>query len=163
MAKASEAQKKASSKYDKENTKQKVLKFNKSTDADILELLDGVTNVQGYIKRLIRNDMNNKEVYKMYTNNEYVVYYTITNQYNEVINRENHEWAPTKDEAANKLLEEKPNVTIVKVVDASKIKHFRVHVIDHTEHWYDAYAETKEEVEQRYANDPMVKEFEVYE
>ena len=163
MAKATEAQKRASIKYDKENTKQKVLKFNKSTDADILELLDGVTNVQGYIKRLIRNDMKNKEVYKMYTNNEYVVYYTITNQYNEVINREIHEWAPTKEEAANKLLEEKPNVTIVKVVDASKIKHFRIHVIDHTEHWYDAYAETKEEVEQRYANDPMVKEFEVYE
>ena len=69
-AKASEAQKKASSKYDKENTKQKVLKFNKSTDADILELLDGVTNVQGYIKRLIRSDMKNREVYKMYTNNE---------------------------------------------------------------------------------------------
>lgn len=163
MTKVTEAQKRASSKYDKENTKQKVLKLNKSTDSDILELLDGITNVQGYIKRLIRNDMKNKEVYKMYTNNEYVVYYTITNQYNEVMNREIHEWAPTKEGAASKVLEQKPNATIVKVVDASKIKHFRVHVIDHKEHWYDVYAETKEEVEQRYANDPMVKEFEVYE
>ena len=99
MTKVTEAQKRASSKYDKENTKQKVLKLNKSTDSDILELLDGITNVQGYIKRLIRNDMKNKEVYKMYTNNEYVVYYTITNQYNEVMNRDIHEWAPTKEEA----------------------------------------------------------------
>ena len=150
-------------KYAKNNTITKTIQLNKETDKDIIELLTNVNNFQGYIKRLIRNDIKNKEVYKMYTNNEYVVYYTITNQYNEVMNREIHEWAPTKEEAANKVLEQKPNATIVKVIEASKIKHFRVHVIDHKEHWYDVYAETKIEVEQRYANDPMVKEFEVYE
>ena len=150
-------------KYAKANTITKTIQLNKETDKDIIELLANVNNFQGYIKDLIRNDMKNKEVYKMYTKNEYVVYYTITNQYNEVMNHEIHEWAPTKEEAANKVLEQKPNATIVKVIEAGKIKHFRVRVIDHKEHWYDVYAETKIEVEQRYANDPMVKEFEVYE
>lgn len=53
---ASKAQIKASEKYDRLNTKQIILKLNKRTDADILEILDNVGNKQGYIKDLIRQD-----------------------------------------------------------------------------------------------------------
>ena len=53
----SEAQKKAIRKYDKANTKAVYLKLNKNTDKDILEQLDRVGNIQGYIKELIRKDM----------------------------------------------------------------------------------------------------------
>ena len=52
-----EAQKRASAKYDRSNTKQMLLKFNINTDCDILEQLDKVSNKQGYIKSLIRSDM----------------------------------------------------------------------------------------------------------
>lgn len=55
---ASEAQKKASEKYDKKNTRNIMFKFNLKNDADILKKLDSVDNRQGYIKMLIRNDMN---------------------------------------------------------------------------------------------------------
>lgn len=44
-------------KYDKANTKVITMKLNKGTDADILKKLEGVGNVQGYIKELIRNDI----------------------------------------------------------------------------------------------------------
>jgi hypothetical protein len=54
---ASEALKKAIRKYDKEHTKQILLKLNKGTDADILQKLDEVDNKQGYIKGLIRDDI----------------------------------------------------------------------------------------------------------
>ena len=53
-----EAQKKAKVKYDKANTKQIMLKLNLKTDADILDQLDSVENKQGYIKDLIRKDLN---------------------------------------------------------------------------------------------------------
>ena len=52
----SEAQKKASAKYDKTHTRQIVLKLNLKTDADILARLDAMPNKQGYIKNLIRKD-----------------------------------------------------------------------------------------------------------
>ena len=52
-----EAQKKASRKYDAENTKTIKMKLNKKTDADILKWLDLMENKQGYIKELIRRDM----------------------------------------------------------------------------------------------------------
>lgn len=42
--------------YDKENTKGLYLKFNKKTDADILDFLEDIPNKQGYIKELIRKD-----------------------------------------------------------------------------------------------------------
>lgn len=54
---ASEAQSRASAKYDKENTKGIYLKLNKTTDADIIKYLEKVKNVQGYIKSLIRSNM----------------------------------------------------------------------------------------------------------
>lgn len=49
---------KASIKYDKENTIQVRFKLNKKTDADIIEHLQTVDNKQGYLKDLIRKDMN---------------------------------------------------------------------------------------------------------
>lgn len=52
-----EAQKKASAKYDKNHTKSIIVKLNKNNDADILAKLDEVENKQGYIKNLIREDI----------------------------------------------------------------------------------------------------------
>ena len=40
--------------WDKQNTKRIGMKLNKHTDADIFEYLAGITNVQGYLKQLIR-------------------------------------------------------------------------------------------------------------
>lgn len=53
-----EAQARASAKYDKENTKQIILKLNLKTDADILRKLESVPNRQGYIKDLIKADLS---------------------------------------------------------------------------------------------------------
>lgn len=55
--KTSEAQRAASYKYDKHNTKRISLKLNLSTDSDILSKLESEKNVQGYIKNLIRSDI----------------------------------------------------------------------------------------------------------
>lgn len=52
-----EAQKKAKAKYDAKATKQLMLKLNIKTDADILKKLEKVGNKQGYIKALIRADL----------------------------------------------------------------------------------------------------------
>lgn len=51
-----DAQKRASRKYNAANTKQVIIRLNKRTDADILETLAARENVQGYIKALIRAD-----------------------------------------------------------------------------------------------------------
>ena len=53
----SEAQLRAQAKYDLRNTIGITLKFNKKTDRDILEHLDKQENRQGYIKKLIRQDI----------------------------------------------------------------------------------------------------------
>lgn len=58
--KTSEAQKRAGAKYDAENTKQIILKLNKKTDADIIAKLETAGNKQGYIKSLIRDDIERK-------------------------------------------------------------------------------------------------------
>lgn len=50
----SDAQKRANAKYDKANTKGIYLKLNLTTDADIIDYLQSVDNVQGLIKNLIR-------------------------------------------------------------------------------------------------------------
>ena len=47
----------ASIKYNRSNVKQVKMNLNLKTDADILEHLATVGNVQGYIKNLIRQDM----------------------------------------------------------------------------------------------------------
>lgn len=54
---ATEARRRAVKKYDKTHTKQVHLKFNLESDIDILDHLKKQENVQGYIKRLIRADM----------------------------------------------------------------------------------------------------------
>lgn len=55
---ATEAQIKAQKKYDAANTRQLHLKLNRRTDWDVLEKLDSVPSKQGYIKELIRADLN---------------------------------------------------------------------------------------------------------
>ena len=54
---ATEAQIKAQVKYDAANTRQVHLKLNRRTDEDVLGKLDSVPSKQGYIKRLIREDL----------------------------------------------------------------------------------------------------------
>lgn len=54
---ATEAQKRATLKYDAANTTQVHLKLNNKTDSDVLAWLAQQENVQGYIKQLIRADI----------------------------------------------------------------------------------------------------------
>lgn len=49
-----DAQKRATIKYEKNNIKRVVLKLNKKTDADIIEYLDQQKNVNGKLKDIIR-------------------------------------------------------------------------------------------------------------
>lgn len=53
----SEAKKRANEKWDKENIRRFALKVAKNTEKDILEKLESQENVNGYIKRLIREDI----------------------------------------------------------------------------------------------------------
>ena len=53
----SDAKRKTNMAYDREHTKLIGMKLNLKTDADILEHLAKQENVQGYLKRLIREDM----------------------------------------------------------------------------------------------------------
>lgn len=53
----SEAQKRAQLKYEKEKTRSVKMKLNLQHDADIIQKLDSVGNKQGYIKGLIRADI----------------------------------------------------------------------------------------------------------
>lgn len=53
------AQKKASQKYSRNNTKRYAIELNLKTDSDVIKILDSVPNKQGYIKELIK-----KEIYK---------------------------------------------------------------------------------------------------
>ena len=48
----------AKARYDVENTRHVGLKFNRNTDADILDRLGKEKNAQSYIKRLIREDIS---------------------------------------------------------------------------------------------------------
>lgn len=57
MKKSSDAQIRAAAKYNKENVKMIVLHFNITTDKDILDCLSCKDNKTGYIKELIRADM----------------------------------------------------------------------------------------------------------
>lgn len=55
-----EAQKKASRKYSRNNTKRYAIELNLKTDSDIIKALDSVPNKQGYIKELIKKDLEKK-------------------------------------------------------------------------------------------------------
>ena len=52
-----EAQKQAQARYERQNTIQYKIKLVKTTDGDIIEHLKAQPNRQGYIKDLIRRDM----------------------------------------------------------------------------------------------------------
>lgn len=56
----SEARKRAQMKYNKEHTKQVTLRLNRRTEADIIDWLELIPNKQGYIKALIRLDMERR-------------------------------------------------------------------------------------------------------
>ena len=58
--KSTESQIRASIRYNKENTVQISLKLNRSTDADLIDSLNRISNKQGYIKELIRRDIAKK-------------------------------------------------------------------------------------------------------
>lgn len=58
---SSEAQIRASIKYNAKMIKQIKLALNKETDADIIEWLGQQDNMQGYIKNLIREDMRKRQ------------------------------------------------------------------------------------------------------
>lgn len=51
-----EAQKRATIKYEKENIKRFVLKLNIKTDNDIIQYLNTKDNINGYLKELVRKD-----------------------------------------------------------------------------------------------------------
>lgn len=57
MATSKEARNRAQARYNKANTTQMIVKFNHRTETDILEHLRKQPNKQGFIKRLIREDM----------------------------------------------------------------------------------------------------------
>lgn len=54
---------KAAYKWDRANTTRIGLKLQNNTDRDILELLARIGNKQGYIKQLIRDDLNGEKKY----------------------------------------------------------------------------------------------------
>lgn len=57
-----DAQKRAQKNYDlnsKDKFKRLTFKLNKETDADVLDKLASVDSMQGYIKELIRKDIEN--------------------------------------------------------------------------------------------------------
>ena len=47
--------------YNQKNVKQVKLALNLKTDADIIQYLESIPNMQGYIKALIRNDMKEEQ------------------------------------------------------------------------------------------------------
>lgn len=54
---ATEAQRRATAKYDAEHAKQYHLKLNKKTDADMIEWISKQGKFQTYVKKLIDQDM----------------------------------------------------------------------------------------------------------
>lgn len=57
---ATESQRAADARYKAANIKQIKFVLNKKTEADLISYLGSVDNVQGYIKALIRADMQSK-------------------------------------------------------------------------------------------------------
>lgn len=55
-----ESQRAADARYKAANTKQIKFVLNKNTEPDLIAHLENVDNVQGYIKTLIRADMQHK-------------------------------------------------------------------------------------------------------
>jgi hypothetical protein len=56
--KTTEAQRRAKKKYNKKMQRNLTLSLNRKTDADVLAFLENKENITGYIKNLIRKDMD---------------------------------------------------------------------------------------------------------
>ena len=59
-----QSQRRASSRYQKENIQQMTVKLNVKTDMDIIRFLWGVPNKQGLIKRLLREEIERESMKK---------------------------------------------------------------------------------------------------
>ena len=59
--KSSDARIRANTKYNKTHTVQVAFRANIKTDADVIEQLSKVPNVAGYIKQLIREDIERRK------------------------------------------------------------------------------------------------------
>lgn len=70
MAKQTKAQLKAKERYNKANTITYCLRLNKNTDQDIIEILNSVGSKTGYIKELIRMDINLEKQIKILIDNQ---------------------------------------------------------------------------------------------
>lgn len=57
---------KAAYEWDKKNTTMVAMKLQNRTDKDILDLFGSLGNRQGYIKRLIRDDLDGEKKYLQY-------------------------------------------------------------------------------------------------
>lgn len=57
---------KAAYEWDRKNTTMIAMKLQNRTDKDILDLFDSLGNKQGYIKRLIRDDLDGGKKYLQY-------------------------------------------------------------------------------------------------
>lgn len=57
---------KAAYEWDRKNTTMVAMKLQNRTDKDILDLLGSLSNRQGYIKRLIRDDLDGEKKYLQY-------------------------------------------------------------------------------------------------
>ena len=57
MAKKTKAQLKSIAKFNREKTRAVLIRLNVNTDKDILEKLETVPSKQGYVKKLIRDDI----------------------------------------------------------------------------------------------------------
>lgn len=53
-----EAQRKASAKYDSKNTKMFTIKLNYNTDANLIAWLEVQPNIQGFIKRILSDELS---------------------------------------------------------------------------------------------------------
>lgn len=56
--KTTEAQRRAKKKYNKKMQRNITLSLNRKTDADVLDFLENKENIGGYIKNLVRKDMD---------------------------------------------------------------------------------------------------------
>ena len=61
MMPITDAKRKTNMDFDRKNTKLIGMKLNKNTDGDILAWLEKKDNVQGYLKNLIRQDIEREE------------------------------------------------------------------------------------------------------
>ena len=105
----------ATAEYDKANCTRINLKLNNKTDADIIDKLDHVGNVQGYIKNMIRNDVKGGCTMKTYIiKPEYLELYgpeatAMTELTDDDIRQLAADWEKDEDEIRSQLIEVLPS------------------------------------------------------